>query len=290
VHAWTFNAILALVLAAIPLIAFGFFTTEIVRACQKIPLIGRLILPAIFGVPYIIATAASVKAAWLAIYLGLPILVAAILHNAHHADPQQRGNWRDFAILLLLGLAVDLRWFEAAWPAPIRVVSKILLLDAGLYGFLVIRQLAHVGYDLRICLLDLRTGLRELCFYAPIAVPLGLWLGFLHFHAHVLKFSVALGTWLLTFFAIAIPEEIYFRGWLQNLLERRLGRRSALAITACIFGLAHFNRRGVRFNWRYVLLAAIAGIFYGRAWRQNQRVASSAITHSLVDTIWSLWL
>jgi uncharacterized protein len=64
----------------------------------------------------------------------------------------------------------------------------------------------------------------------------------------------------------------------------------ALILTAILFGLSHFNKRAAHFNWRYVLLAAIAGIFYGRAWRQNRRVATSAVTHTAVDTPWSLWL
>jgi membrane protease YdiL (CAAX protease family) len=59
---------------------------------------------------------------------------------------------------------------------------------------------------------------------------------------------------------------------------------------ARVFGLSHFNKRAAHFNWRYVLLASIAGIFYGRAWRQDRRVAASAITHASVDTVWSIWL
>jgi len=69
-----------------------------------------------------------------------------------------------------------------------------------------------------------------------------------------------------------------------------MGRTPALLLTAALFGLAHFNKRAVFFNWRYVLLAAVAGIFYGRAWRQDRRVGASAITHATADTIWSLWL
>ena len=96
--------------------------------------------------------------------------------------------------------------------------------------------------------------------------------------------------WIFTFSFIAIPEELFFRGWLQNLLERRMGRYPALFLTAVLFGLSHFNKRAVYFNWRYVLLAAVAGVFYGRAWRRERRVAASAITHASVDAIWSLWL
>jgi hypothetical protein len=33
------------------------------------------------------------------------------------------------------------------------------------------------------------------------------------------------------------------------------------AIASALFGLSHFNKRSVHFNWRDVLLATIAGIF-----------------------------
>ena len=154
----------------------------------------------------------------------------------------------------------------------------------------MIRQLTNVGFDLRMRISDLVTGLREMLFFAPIAIPLGLVLGFLHFRARIPTAGAAGSTLLFTFFLIAIPEEIFFRGWMQNLLERRLGPRVALVLTALIFGLSHFNKRAIHFNWRYVLLATIAGIFYGRAWRSRHRVAASAVTHACVDTVWALWL
>jgi len=87
----------------------------------------------------------------------------------------------------------------------------------------------------------------------------------------------------------AVPEELFFRAWLQNLLERRVGRQAALIIASVLFGLSHFNKRSVHFNWRYVLLATIAGIFYGRAWRENRRVPASTIAHASVDWLWGLW-
>jgi membrane protease YdiL (CAAX protease family) len=86
-----------------------------------------------------------------------------------------------------------------------------------------------------------------------------------------------------------VPEELFFRAWVQNLLERRVGRHAALVIAAVLFGLSHFNKRSPTFNWRYVLLATIAGIFYGRAWRENRRVPASTITHTCVDWLWSWW-
>jgi hypothetical protein len=251
-----------------------------------------MLAPALLCVPYAIVAGSSgqFRWGWFALYLLLPVVVNLLLHHADLVDPDQRGHWCDYLILAVLGLAVDLRWFEPAWPARLAVFNKMLLLNAGIYGFLVVRRLQHVGFDLRLRLADLRIGLRELAFYVPIAIALGLWIGFLHLHPHVPSGVHVLAAWVFTFFFIAVPEELFFRGWMQNLLERRLGQRWALAVTAVLFGLSHFNKRAVHFNWRYVLLAALAGVFYGRAWRQQRRVGASAVTHASVDTLWSIWL
>jgi hypothetical protein len=224
------------------------------------------------------------------LYALLPVLIAALLADAARIDPDQRGNWRDYLVLAVLGLAIDLRWFEAAWPPRLAIFNKILLLDAGIYAFVLIRRLDGTGFDLRLRLKDLGIGLREAAFYIPIGLTLGLSLGFLHAHRTSPGLVPIAAAWLFTFFFIAVPEELFFRGWLQNLLEKRLGRTGALLLTACVFGLAHFNKRTTGFNWRYVLLAALAGIFYGRAWRSHRRVAASSVTHATIDAIWSLWL
>ena len=289
---WPPTVIVALVWSLLPLFAFGFAGDQIIRAVHRLPISAQLVLPSIFGIPYwlVARSVTNVRGGWLAFYLMFPVVVTVLLWRAKQNDPQQRGNWRDLTVLLVLGLAVDLRWFEAAWPAHLIVVSKLILLDGGLYGFLVIRQLTNLGFDLWARKEDLRIGLRELIFYAPIAVPLGIALGFLHWHAYLPRPGEAALAWVFTFVFIAIPEEIYFRGWIQNLIERRLGRRSSTWLTALIFGLSHFNKRAAHFNWRYVLLATLAGIFYGRAWRQQHRVAASAITHACVDAVWSIWL
>jgi hypothetical protein len=268
------------------------FWPQSVEAGTRLPVAVRIVLPAVLCVPYVIVAISygEFRWGWFALYLLLPMVISALLYRSSVTDTAQLGNWRDFLVLVVLGLAVDLRWFEPAWPPRLAVFNKMLLLDAGIYGFLEIRRLRGTGFDLRLRLADLKIGVRELGFYAPVAIVLGLLLGFLHFHAYVPTVSHLVLAWLFTFFFIAVPEELFFRGWMQNLLERRLGRHWALLTTAVLFGLSHFNKRAVHFNWRYVLLAALAGIFYGRAWRQERRVGASAITHASVDTLWSLWL
>lgn len=288
---FTAPIIIAAVLTLIPYFVAAFCAGSFTRTAEKLPAKTRILLPAVLCIPYLLVTlpAGLFHWTWFALYVLLPVVIAALLRQARRADPGRLGNWRDFLVLAVIGLAVDLRWFERAWPAHLAVFNKIILLDAGIYAFLAIRQLDHVGFNLRLRPGDFGIGLREFVFYAPTAIVIGLSLGFLHLHAvwpHPLR---AFTAFVFTFFLIAVPEELFFRGWLQNLLERRIGRTFALLLTAAIFGLSHWNKRAMHFNWRYVLLAAIAGIFYGRAWRHGRRVGASAITHAAVDTVWGLW-
>ncbi|MFY9912472.1 MAG: CPBP family intramembrane glutamic endopeptidase [Candidatus Sulfotelmatobacter sp.] len=274
---------------------FGFAGGGVTRTIQQLPVAARVLLPALLVVPYLsVAIPWHIfEWTWCGLYALLPVAIAWLLTRAAAADPEQRGNWRDAFILLVIGLAVDLRWFERAWPSGLRALNELFLVDAGLYGFQAVRQLSSVGFDFHWRWSDWKTGLRELVFFAPIVIGLGVALGFIHPHADRPSISSATLRWVLIFLFTAVPEELFFRGWVQNLLERRVGRRAALVIASVIFGLSHFNKRlSARmpyFNWPYVLLATIAGIFYGRAWRENRRVPASTITHASVDWLWGLW-
>jgi uncharacterized protein len=282
---------LAAVLTLAPFFSAAFCPSNW-RRLESFPLAVRLGLPGLLGLPYVLVSLSTgfFRWRWLALYALLPVLINAVLERARRKDPEQRGQWQDYLILGILGLAVDLRWFEPAWGPGLAVFNKMLLLDAGIYGFHAIRKLSGTGFDLRLRGRDASTGFLWFALYAPLAVLLGLGLGFLHWHAVLPSPVRGPAAYVFTFFFIAVPEELFFRGWMQNLLERRMGRVWGLAVTAILFGLSHFNKRAAHFNWRYVLLAAIAGVFYGCAWRQQRRVGASAVTHALVDTVWSIWL
>jgi membrane protease YdiL (CAAX protease family) len=284
--------VIAVVVAElIPAAAFGFASGRTASAIERWPRFVRFALPALLVTPYGIISLSqhALRWEWVAVYATLPVVIAWLLERAAVTDPEQRGNWRDALILLTLGLAVDLRWLDRAWPAGLRGLGNLLLLDAGLYGFLGIRRLSGTGFDFHFHWRDWKTGLRELVFFAPVVIALGLALGFIHPHKNLPSPGRALLSWVGIFVFVAVLEELFFRAWVQNLLERRVGRRAALVIASVLFGLSHFNKRSAHFNWRYVLLATIAGIFYGRAWREQRRVAASAITHTFVDWLWYLW-
>lgn len=304
--------VVAALLALAPYLTAAFAPRRAAAWVRALPAWAQMAAPSLLCLPYALVTlaAGAFAAQWMLVYALAPVAMASLARWA--GDPHESARWasdpyessdpypssaaREWALLLLLavlGLSVDLRWLERAWPPHLAIFNKVLLLDAAIYALAALRPVAGTGFDLRLRLRDLRIGLREFALYLPLALALGLGLGFLHLHGlggRLLPVAAHwAAAWLFTFFFIAVPEELFFRGWVQNLLERRIGRRWALAVTALVFGLAHFNKRAPRFNGRYVLLAAVAGVFYGRAWRQQRRVAASAVTHATVDSVWSLW-
>lgn len=281
----------AFALELAPAVAFAFAAERIANAVQRLPVALRVIAPTILAAPYLLIAVSrhTFHWTWFAVYAALPVAISRLLLHASEGDPEQHGNWRDAFILLVLGLAVDLRWFDSAWPAGLRALNELFLVDAGLYGFLAIRRLRGTGYDFRLRWSDWKIGFRELFLFAPIVIVLGIALGFIHPHKNLPGFGSAALRWIAIVFFTAVPEELFFRAWVQNLLERRVGRRAALVIASVLFGLSHFNKRAAHFNWRYVILATLAGIFYGRAWRAERRVPASTITHATVDWMWGLW-
>ncbi len=240
-------------------------------------------------IPYFVSALPQGQFRW-DMFLGMTATVFAVALLLRHANPAMPG-WRDWLVLAILAGAVELHFFDRAWPVPgLSAMPKLLFVDAGLYAYLVVRPLEGIGFDFRLRRSDVAIGLREFLYFAPIAVSLGFTLGFLHLHRTAGSPLAFAAGWLFTLFFVALPEELFFRGLMLNMLERRVGPRRALAITSILFGLAHFNKRAAYFNWRYVILAAIAGVFYGRAWLAERRLLASSITHATVDTVWSIWL
>jgi uncharacterized protein len=210
----------------------------------------------------------------------------------------QKMTWRDGVVLAIIAAAYYLKWFEGsgsptpfppgAWPRELALLPKLFLADVALYCFLLVRRLEGSGYWLVPSRSAFLIGLREWGWFLPVALLLGESTGFIHFHAGFPPIGRVVAAILLTFLWIAIPEELFFRSILENFLETRIGRTAGLLVAAALFGLSHFNH-GARFNLRYVLLATIAGVFYGRAWRANREIFASLVTHTAVDVVWSLW-
>ncbi len=203
------------------------------------------------------------------------------------------GTLQDYLAMLAIFLPLKLRWLNGLWPYPstrIGYVATVLFaINVALATFLFVRQLDGIGYNIVWGSDPVLSAAIHFALLAVIVIPLGTVL-------HLIQFDPSIAHWkslpvdaAAIFLFTAWPEELLFRGLLQNSLSRTLSSVSGGWIAASvIFGLAHINNNGVFPNWRYVLLATIAGIFYGRTWRKTGSIFPAAIVHALVDTTWHL--
>jgi membrane protease YdiL (CAAX protease family) len=248
----------------------------------------RVLAPALLAVPYLIFAVPRGEFHW-TFAAGLALLPVALSALLEYSHLDQKFAWQDFVALFGIALVLELRVFSGAWPYPgLGSLPKLYLADVALYLYLIVRRVDGIGYSFIPQLNDLRVGIREWLFFMPFALGLGFATHFIHFVPRHPSAGHIVGALLITFLLTAVPEELFFRGILQNLLTPRLGQTKALVLTACLFGLSHFHK-GAAFNWRYVTLAAIAGLFYGRAWQAGRHVFASSLTHTLVDVVWGLW-
>jgi membrane protease YdiL (CAAX protease family) len=270
-----------------PLWFFAFGAAGPKRAALNSRL-ARIAAPAVLALPYLFF-AIPLHEFQFSFALALALLPIALSLLLEFAPRTQKLLWQDVVVLLTLAFTLELGLLSAAWPHPgLGSLPKLYLADVALYLYLVVRPIEGLGYSFEPQPSAFLIGAREWLFYAPLAFGLGFALHFIHWIPRTHSIGHILAGILITFLLTAVPEEIFFRGIFQNLLEPITGRTWALTIASLIFGLSHFHK-GAAFNWRYVIMAAIAGVFYGRAWREKRQLLASSITHTAVDVVWSLW-
>ena len=254
-----------------------------------------LALPLLLLIPYLIYALGTGTFGWrplgkLAAFVLAP--TAALLPD--RLRHRQRATWRDFVAMAAMAVPLPAHWLSDTfvWPEELYFFLPLIAVCAGIYGFAVVRNLEDVGYSLLWRLRDITTGVASFILFSILAIPLGYALHFIRFHPHRVAWGALGAQFAGIYLTIAIPEEVLFRGILQNLLVKTIRRgpsgRYGLLIAAVIFGASHFHHPPVP-NWRYCIMATLAGIFYGIAYQTRRRTASSALTHALVDTLWHFW-
>jgi hypothetical protein len=227
---------------------------------------------------------------WKTTLLGAAYAIApALLVAACAGKPP--GAWGDYAAAVLLWLPVTFQWMYRVFPYPpplTHALTIVMGLSTGVAAFLLLRRLEGVGYAV-----EWGRGFGwnfgfHFIVLAGIAIPLGIRIGFLVFDPAFARIRslpfTALGILLFT----AWPEEFLFRGVLQNMLARTMKSQWAgLIVASVIFGFSHILHTPYP-NWKYVLLATIAGFFYGRAWMKTGSLVPGTLVHGLVDISWHI--
>jgi hypothetical protein len=250
----------------------------------------------LFAVPAVLSAAFLALAAELgafsfplaALILAYTCLPVAVAYLARDTPPP---TWMDFVIIALL-------WFPLEFSIGHQLIPKRAqnTLHLAAYGvsillalsiFLLFRRLSGMKINLPRSGRDLVNLLLGFAACAPVLIALGRVIGFLPpFHLPVQPSATRIGSqYLIILAATALPEEILFRGLIQNSIAQRFGTSArTLLLAAFIFGCAHLDNGPQPLpNWRYMILATIAGVAYGRVFQKSSSVVSSALLHMMVD-------
>jgi len=131
--------------------------------------------------------------------------------------------------------------------------------------------------------------------FALAAIALGIAAPFIRFAS----FAPAYGSWWWiaakavgyffgTLWIVAFFEELFCRGVvLRGLQKLALPSWVAIVISSLAFGSVHLWYREFP-NWRFFIMATIAGIFYAVAYLRGGSIRASMVTHALTVTAWRM--
>lgn len=217
-------------------------------------------------------------------------LAPAVL--AASASGRKPGAWQDYVAMVVIALPIKMGWLRVLFPFPgfrlIYLLTVLMAVNAALAAFLFVRRLDGIGYVAGWGRGWTWAFAAPLAAIAAIDIPLGTRLRFIGFAPRHGDWRFMAVNVFAIFFFTAVPEELLFRGVLQNTLGKAFSSEgTGWIVASIIFGFSHIANG--RFpNWKYVLLATIAGLFYGYAWRKSRSIFPGALVHAAVDGMWFL--
>lgn len=219
---------------------------------------------------------------------GLAVISVALLLIAGFAVRQQKlalGRYLGHGLFIVLALALATHWLPGFYNGrviePQRFTddsvpfSMYLNLDKPLIGFWLLLACPWIVSQRSLRITAYATAL-ALLLSAVLALGGALLLGVIGWAP---KWPEHAWLWQLNnLLLVTLVEEALFRGYIQGGLSRcferlRHGETLALLLASLLFGLAHTGA-----GWQWVLLASLAGIGYGLAYRFGGLAAAIA-TH-----------
>ncbi|PWT98662.1 MAG: hypothetical protein C5B51_28765 [Terriglobia bacterium] len=283
--------VLALLLAGV----FGLFSTAVQEGLRRrfhrqpawIWLLPLLFTAIFAGAAFLVGACSWPLCLLVFVYVAMPVCSMAI----QGPGVIKRPTAGDFLAIALLWLPLELGAGAALIPRSaqgfLHSVAYGIATLLGLLLFLAFRSFPELKYNLPRSRRDFWLPFAGFVAVAPVLILLGIAIGFIP-SPHLPPqgaggMPAAAG---VIFAGTALPEEILFRSLIQNLLMLRFGSNMPVLFAASlIFGAAHLNNGGPQAvpNWRYMIVATIAGFAYGRVFQLADTVLSSAALHTLVD-------
>ena len=300
IHFWNIEFVYGFApffLLIVPYILFSSKTfTSLLRDWSYLSFFKKLLLPVFLLLLYGVSSFWINRFDWnLFFKLGLWLMLPTLLFSIRWNETSQV-HYKDFIVALLIWIPIEigqLSGFDIIFNENIMIPALPFAAPIlGLYTFAVLRNLPGIGYTFLLQTKDLFFAGIGIISLAFLLVPLGTYSEFIHFSIMKTSFWQAVQLILGIYFLVALPEELLFRGIIQNILQKLLihkkwGEWIGLGLAAIIFGLSHWNN----FNppdWHYVILASIAGGIYGWVYIKSGKTTASALVHCSVNFIWAI--
>jgi len=251
--------------------------------------------------PYLTAVSGAVIYAVYSVPTGVfsmrsaALLLAAGLLVMRWFRGRQSSAIRDILFVVLAVAPLLARIFPTIYARPtpdlkLDILGHLFWIRAGLMALLEMRPQPGLNFGFWPQGKEWRTGLVWFILLAPVAALLVIRSGFAHYQKPELPWWQTAGLALAIFFGIlwvvALSEEFLFRGLLlQWIAHWTHSDTVGLVAAALLFGAAHLGYRQYP-NWRFAAIAAVAGLFYGMAFRRGPGLRAAMVTHALTVTAW----
>jgi hypothetical protein len=184
--------------------------------------------------------------------------------------------------------------YAMPWPkAPTAITGEFAWLRTFLFALLLFRRPILTNYGFFPTKEEWKQGIKWFALFIPIALAVGIPIGFAKLRnlpADPAKLALAvIGTFLSHFIFVALREEVLFRALLLPNLKQALGPKVGFYATAILFGAVHLPF-GHFPNWRFALVATIAGWFYAKSYEATGSVRSAMVTHAVTNVVARVFL
>jgi len=249
-------------------------------------------IPAAFALYGVAATAALGAPRWFNL-IAWPVCIGAALVAI------ARRTAGELPPLRFLGAGVALWILAGIWDRAVQIrvpgggrlgLAYLTCVALGLFLFGIVYPRRSFDLRLGLSLRELGTALGAVAVLAGVAIPLGVLVGFLHWEPRWLGLSNAVARLFGLVVFVGIPEELLFRGVYQEAFSRLWSPRAGWLVASVLFGLVHIVKHYPPLNWPYALFATFAGLAYGWVYTRTGKLGAAAVTHGVVDWLWSTWL
>ena len=176
---------------------------------------------------------------------------------------------------------------------PLSALGQLMWFRTGLLAMLSVRRMPNIGFGFWPRVSEWKIGALYFAGFLPVAAAASWATAFarphLRYDSLEKNVAVALATFFGILWVVALGEEFFFRGLLQQWITRWLGNEWAgLLVASALFGAVHLWYRSFP-NWRIWPVSALLGVFCGLAFRQAKSIRASMVTHALTVTAWRIF-